>query len=136
MTTKPAPLSRCTVERMWTVVRLRSGCWALACWTYERIEPESIKALDLAQTVAETPDDQDMIALRITIDGEASAAEALVVAGDRWARIGMAWGADAEWADVDASSMDGTAVRWLDTPEATDAITDAITAWLATDEAE
>lgn len=65
-------------------------------FTYEDIDIEQLTATDLREEAQESRDAQ---AYRITIIGHAEKADALYDPSSR--RLGIAWGADATWADVD-----------------------------------
>lgn len=81
-------------------------------FTYEPIDRDQLTATDLRQEWDESGNAWTG-AYRIRIDGAAEAAEALVIpfGEDAWSgRIGIAWGAPADWGDVShlvATAMEG-----------------------------
>lgn len=79
-------------------------------FAYEDIDIEQLTAADLREEAQESRDAQ---AYRITIVGHAEKADALYVPSSR--RLGIAWGADATWADAD--SVESGIDMWLNDPD-------------------
>ena len=88
-------------------------------FTYMPIRIDQLSAIDLQQAAGEDPHAE---AYSITIYDEsgnphAEAAQALYSPAD--GRLGIAWGADATWADVDG--VERGIDMWLNDPDAWDA---------------
>lgn len=80
------------------------------------ITPKPLSALvhcDLAETASRLTEPIQAEAADIVIEGKAEKAEALYL--PRIGRIGIAWGADADWADAD--SLEAGTRLWAEDPD-------------------